>query len=90
MDNDPITGSQCRAARALLDWSANDLAARSSVAVGTIRRLERGGHANRSTMALLRSAIERAGIDFIPESRNGGPGVRLKRTRVAEPKVPSG
>ncbi len=87
MDEPPITGTQCRAARALLDWSANELAARASIAVGTIRRLEQGGVANRSTMTLLRAAFHRAGIRFISENKTSGPGVRLARSRAPAKKT---
>ena len=36
----PITGAQLRAARALLRWSADDLAEKSMIGVATIRRAE--------------------------------------------------
>ncbi len=83
MDEPPITGSQCRAARALLSWSANELAARASIAVGTIRRVEHGAPANRSTLVLLRNAFKQAGIRFIAEGKKSGPGVRLARRGTA-------
>ena len=36
----PLTSAQIRAARSLIRWSAEDLAARSSLSVATIRRAE--------------------------------------------------
>jgi hypothetical protein len=75
-----IFGSQMRAARALLRWSALDLAAASKVGVATIRRVEVVDgpipvtDANEAT---LRRALEQAGIEFIDEN-GGGPGVRLR------------
>jgi transcriptional regulator with XRE-family HTH domain len=77
----PITGSQLRAARALLRWSADDLAEKSMIGVATIRRAEsREGPlgvtpANESAM---RAALESAGVIFVDENGEG-PGVRLRK-----------
>jgi transcriptional regulator with XRE-family HTH domain len=74
-----ITASQCRAARALLDWSQQDLAGQSRVGVVTIRQLEAGVHEPRpATLQVVRQALEAAGVEFIDEN-GGGPGVRLRR-----------
>jgi transcriptional regulator with XRE-family HTH domain len=74
-----ITPSQCRAARALLDWSQLDLAKQSRVGVVTIRQLEAGVHDPRpATLQVVRQALERAGVEFIDEN-GGGAGVRLKK-----------
>jgi predicted transcriptional regulator len=72
---------QIKAARALLGWSQEDLAAASDVSIPTIKRLEAsdgpiGGRS--STAANLISAIETAGVEFIDEN-GGGPGVRLRK-----------
>lgn len=62
-----LTGAQLRAARALLNWSAQDLADASKVSLRTIRRAEIDGGplaltaANR---AAITSAFERQGIRF--------------------------
>lgn len=73
-----LTAEQCRAARALLDWSQPDLVAASGVARSTITRLERGTHApHPSNLAALRTAFEAAGVDFL-DPNGGGPGVRLR------------
>jgi transcriptional regulator with XRE-family HTH domain len=75
-----ITGSQIRAARALVRWTAADLANLASVGVSTIRRAEAEDGLPPITAAnlkLIRIAFEDAGIEFI--SRNGGGvGVRFK------------
>ena len=77
----PLTGFQIRAARALVKWSADDLARRSSVSLRTIRRAEL---AERQTMMTapnelaIRQALESAGVEFIDEN-GGGPGVRLRK-----------
>ena len=79
-----MTAEQCRAARALLNWSQDHLAAQASISVTTLRNFERGATAPvRNNLAALRSALEAAGVEFIPEN-GGGPGVRLaKRARRA-------
>ena len=64
---------QIKAARALLNWSQDDLAARSGVSTPTVKRLESsegelGGRAE--TYEALLSALREGGIEFIPE--NGG------------------
>jgi hypothetical protein len=71
-----------RAARALLRWSALDLAAASKVGVATIRRAEVVEGEIPVTVAneiALRRALEAAGVEFIDEN-GGGVGVRLKKT----------
>lgn len=61
---------QIRAARAILDWSAADLARRAGIAATTMRRLESapgpmlGGEEN--TRARILAALSGAGIEFIP------------------------
>ena len=76
-----MTSEQLRAARALIKWSAEDLAKHSGVGVATIRRLEASfgtPSSNARTLEQLKRSLESAGIEFIgtPES---GPGVRLWR-----------
>lgn len=74
-------GSQIRAARALLRWSAADLASASSVGANTIRRAELEDGKLSMTAAnqrAVRRALEDAGVQFI-EPNGGGPGVRLRK-----------
>src|SRR5215813_6549637 len=74
-----ITPSQCRAARALLNWSQQDLAEHAQVGVVTIHQLEAGtSQPRRATLDVIRRAFERAGVVFIDEN-GGGPGVRLRQ-----------
>ncbi|BAV48035.1 hypothetical protein MLTONO_3132 [Mesorhizobium loti] len=76
-----ITGGQMRAARALVRWSAKDLAKAASVGVATVRRAESDDGIPSTTLAnrrAIRSALEAAGIEFIAEN-GGGAGVRLSR-----------
>jgi transcriptional regulator with XRE-family HTH domain len=80
-DDKTITGAQLRAARALLRWSAGDLAERSSLGVATIRRAEAQDgliSATPANIRAMRTALEDAGVQLIPQN-GGGPGVRLKR-----------
>ena len=72
---------QLKAARALLDWSQEQLAAEAGVSLPTIKRLEAqdgllGGRAE--TARRIRSTLEAAGVVFIDEN-GGGPGVRLRK-----------
>lgn len=76
-----MTPSQCRAARALVSMSQDELAARSQVAKRTIASFE--GETRRPyerTVDAIRAALEAAGVEFIAEN-GGGPGVRLKKHR---------
>lgn len=76
-----VTIRQIKAARALLGWSQEDLAQHSSISMPTIARLESmdGPIAGRPhTAEKIRTALERAGIEFIYEN-GGGPGVRLRK-----------
>jgi hypothetical protein len=77
-----ICGAQMRAARALLRWSALDLASASKVGVATIRRVEVvDGEipVTAANEAALRRALEAAGVEFIDEN-GGGAGVRMKKS----------
>lgn len=77
-----MTRSQCRAARGLIEWSQDELAARAHVSVTTIRNFERGAsHPIPATLEAMQRALEMAGVMFIAEN-GGGAGVRLaKRAR---------
>ena len=75
-----LTGAQIRAARALLRWTAEDLAESASVGLSTIRRAEAEDGPPSITAAnlkLIRMTLENAGIEFITRN-GGGVGVRFK------------
>ncbi|WP_246617766.1 transcriptional regulator [Rhizobium populisoli] len=77
----PITGAQIRAARGLIRWTAQDLAQAAVVGISTVRRAEAEDTAPTITAAnlkALQSALENAGIEFIPEN-GGGAGVRFAK-----------
>ncbi|NLS07836.1 helix-turn-helix transcriptional regulator [Rhizobium sp. P32RR-XVIII] len=76
-----ISGSQCRAARALIDFSRERLAVSAGVSIETIVHFERKlAEPTDDEVFALQSALEAAGAVFI--SDNGrGIGVRLKFTK---------
>lgn len=73
-----MIAGQLRAARALIGMTQADLAAASGVSLPTIKRIETGADAKVSTVDALRTALETAGVEFIPEN-GGGAGVRLRK-----------
>ena len=75
-----MTGAQLRAARALLGWTAQQLADASGVGVATIRRTETvDGEVKMiaANVAAIARSLEAAGVDLI-DPNGGGAGVRLK------------
>ena len=80
VDEPALTGRQMRAARALLGWSAQELADHSKVGVTTIRRTEVVHGPVRmiagNVDAILR-AFDAVGIEFI-DPNGGGDGVRMR------------
>ena len=76
-----LSSAQIRAARALLRWSAEDLARESALGVNTIRRAEVAEEGISLTAAnnlAIRRAFENAGVELIDEN-GGGSGVRLRK-----------
>jgi transcriptional regulator with XRE-family HTH domain len=75
-----LKSAQCRAARALLDWTQSDLASRTSISTVSIRAFERGGEMRESNLKLIRFTFDAAGVIFVDEGEmtQGGIGVRLK------------
>ena len=81
-----ISSAQLRAARALLRWSALDLAEKSRVGVATIRRIELTDgipSSNARTLDSLLKTLEIAGIEFIGTPEDA-PGVRLRLNLTAD------
>ena len=74
-----ITSGQIKAARALIGWTARELAQRAEIGFSTLIRLESAvgvPSSNVRTLESIKRAFENAGIEFIgtPDDR---PGVRL-------------
>lgn len=80
-----ISSEQIKASRALLGWSAAELAKRSGVGATTLRRYEMLGgvpKANLSVLMKLKETLEQAGIEFTGDPLVN-PGVTL-RIKAAE------
>ncbi len=74
-----INADQCRAARALLNWSRKVLSVQSETAERTIIDFERGARSPHiSTIKSIVLAFETAGVKFIDEN-GGGVGVRFEK-----------
>ena len=80
-----ITAAQMRAGRALIEWSQQELAERAGVSLPTIKRMEKVGPGRSAgdTIEAVQSALESAGVQFIPEN-GGGAGVRLAKPSAVE------
>jgi transcriptional regulator with XRE-family HTH domain len=76
-----MTIEQCRAARALLGWSAGQLADAAKLGIATVKRFEAGQTVQQASVATLAAALGAAGVEFISAGElpaAGGAGVRLK------------
>jgi DNA-binding XRE family transcriptional regulator len=63
---DSITSKQCRAARAWLDWTLDDLVESSAVSKATLVAFEKGKRLLQERTARdIRRAFEDAGIEFL-------------------------
>ena len=73
-----LSAAQCRAARAMVEWSAERLSQASAIDLQTIRNFEaRFRWASENTLRRLRITLEHAGVMFVPENGRGA-GVRFK------------
>ena len=74
-----MTSAQIRAARALLNWTIQELAEKVGVDRNTIAQIEAGRYASDETLAVIRRALEAAGVEF---TNGRWPGVRLRPQRM--------
>ena len=82
-DDGQLSGSQCRAGRALTDVSRAMLADMSGVAEAMIRDFERKlTEPNEQVRTKLRHALETFGAFFMFDDKQGGRGVRLRFNAV--------
>ena len=72
-----MTGAQIRAARGFLHWSVRDLGKKAKVHFNTVHAIEHGkSHGKPDTMAAIRKALEKAGVELTNGKR---PGVRFAK-----------
>lgn len=74
-----LSAVQVKMARVALALGVRELATIAGVSASTVARLEGGFIMRNTTKQVIRSVLERRGIEFIDEN-GGGPGVRLKRS----------
>ena len=76
-----LTSDQIRAARALVRWSARELAEKADLSLPTIQRLEAAeGVPSTSVQTLMsiKAALEKVGVEFTDDE---APGVRLRKRK---------
>lgn len=67
-----LTPEQSRGARGLLDWSQTQLAEAANVSLSTVRDFEKGRRVPiANNLQAIRSALEKAGIEFLGETAVG-------------------
>lgn len=78
MNKPIIVPAQIRAARAMLEWSQEELAEKAEVSLSTVRDVESQRRPlDTSAAADIHRTLENAGVIFIPGSPTAGPGVQL-------------
>ena len=78
-----VTGNQIRIARFALRWTVQDLCDRTGVSLRTLKRIEASDDvpaSGASTLQVLQSCLEAAGIEFIG-SPDDGPGIRIHASK---------
>jgi transcriptional regulator with XRE-family HTH domain len=78
-----LTPAQLKAARALVGYTREDLAAKSGVFANTIKNFENGtSDPKRSTMLSWKRALEQASVEFLEPTDDGkSEGVRFKSAK---------
>jgi transcriptional regulator with XRE-family HTH domain len=87
-----MSPEQCRAARAWLDWSQDELATRARVSNSTIRDFEAGRRAPIANNArAIQHALEAGGIEltFATDGQATGIAARLRSARLPQPGRPA-
>ena len=83
-----VTPAQIKAARALVGLNQMELAELADIAASTLKRIELSTEITGAGQTLWRiqSALEKAGVEFIPADGKAGPGVRLKDDAPPKPR----
>ena len=82
MPSELTTPAQIRAARAMLDWSQDQLANEAGVAISSVRDVEGSKRdPEAQTIASIRRALGNAGIVFLTGNAKEGFGVRVNGNR---------
>jgi hypothetical protein len=77
-----VTGAQIRAGRAIVRWSANELAEKAQIGVMTVRRAEAADDVPNlipNNLDAIQNALEEAGVEFIDGEL---PGVRPRKGKT--------
>ena len=85
MQKKALTGYQCRAARAILRWTAQDLADQAGLSLPTIQRIETfdgDPSASAATLAAVKGALEAQGVKFKAGAWNIGPAIAAPALRL--------
>ena len=78
-----MTPSQCRAARALINWTQPKLAEEAGFGLSTIVDHEKERRiVSQAAIARMAEALEAAGVEFLAEN-GGGAGVRLQKGKTS-------
>ncbi len=83
-----VTGAQIRAARAIVRWSANELAEQAQIGVMTVRRAEAADDVPNlipNNLDAIQTALEEAGVEFIDGEL---PGVRPRKAKSTKSRRP--
>lgn len=79
----------CQMARAAVGWGVRELAAAAKVSIDTLARFERGDALKERTVDAIQNTLEAAGVQFISEDGEGGPGVRLRKGIASGAQAPA-
>jgi transcriptional regulator with XRE-family HTH domain len=71
-----------RAARVALDIPAAELAKRAGVSKRSLVRIEACEPVTLETSLRVQKALEDAGVEFLPETKTAGPGLRVRKEIV--------